>query len=103
MSECKTGSCCSDVECDITGEIPPVNYTNAERADSFLCLARQAHHELLKEKMKAAFQAKIGAKMDKVAALVVETALVAMQHKMEEDQKRETYEEKLMDIYKGKE
>lgn len=97
MCECKDDKCC----CNTDNDIPPVSYTNAERADDFLCMAREAHQELLIEKMKAVFDAKIGKKMDKVAALVVETALVAMQHKMEEDQVRESYEAKLMEIYKG--
>jgi len=68
------------------------------KADEFLAVA---HHELLKEKMKAAFEARIGKKMDKVANLVVETALVYMKDKMAERQSRERFEDKLMEIFRA--
>lgn len=51
--------------------------------------------------MKAVFEAKIGKKMDKVAELVVNSALVYMQDKMAEEQTREQFEQKLMNIFKG--
>jgi len=101
MNYCKEGQCGI---ADPKGKDPSAKSCSCmagAREENFLCLAKQAHYELLKEKMKAAFQAKIGAKMDKVASLAVETLLLSLQHKMEEDQKREAYEAKLMEIYRS--
>jgi len=110
MSECKSGYCdigasseteasgcscgcncgCSSCTCGCCGKV-----------DEFVNLAKSAHHELLKQKMKAAFEAKIGKKMDKVANVVVEAALVCMKDKMAERQAHEDFEKKLMDIFRG--
>lgn len=101
MSDCKEGQCGAAVPKEKDASAKSCPCMAGAREENFLCLAKEAHYELLKEKMKAAFQAKIGAKMDKVASLAVETLLLSLQHKMEEDQKREDYESKLMEIYRS--
>ncbi len=111
MQECKSGRCDigasseSTSSCGCSGKsscgCPACICGSKGKAEEFLCLAKSAHHELLKQKMKAVFEAKIGKKMDKVAELVVNSALVYMQDKMAEEQTREQFEQKLMNIFKG--
>ena len=101
MSECESGHCChTGGSCDENDD-DMLSCEYESRADDFLCLAKIAHRKLLKKKMMAAFEAKIGKKMDEVADLVVSTALVYMQDEMNEDTAREQYEAKLMDIFKA--
>ncbi|MDD3030484.1 MAG: hypothetical protein PHS57_09485 [Alphaproteobacteria bacterium] len=69
------------------------------KAEELFLLAKEAHRKLLKQKMMAAFEAKIGKKMDRVAALAVETALVYMQDKMKEKNERERFDQNLMEIF----
>jgi hypothetical protein len=71
------------------------------KADELLIIAKSAHQELLKQKMKAAFEAKIGKKMDKVANLVVSKALACMQDRMASKQTREDFDSELMKIFKS--
>ncbi|MFA5041287.1 MAG: hypothetical protein WC464_06620 [Bdellovibrionales bacterium] len=67
----------------------------------FFPLAIVAHQELLKEKMKKVFEAKIGRKMDQVAEVVANAALVYLKDKMTEKQLSEQYEKKIADIFNG--
>jgi len=64
-------------------------------------LAKCAKHELLKEKMKKHFEAKIGKKLDKVAEVVVDAVLARMQHKKADKQACEQFEEDLSSAYKA--
>ncbi len=66
-----------------------------------MMLAKVAHKELLIEKMKKALDAKMGAKMDKVADVAVDAALAWMKGKMAEKQAHEDFDSKLMDIFKN--
>ncbi len=72
-----------------------------EKTAKLTLLAEAAHSELLKQKMKAAFEAKIGKKMDKVADLAVDAALTLMKGRMAQKKAHEDFEEKLMTIFKG--
>jgi len=69
--------------------------------ESFIDLAKTAKHELLKEKMKKAFEAKIGAKMDKVADVITTAAIACMQNKMAEKKAYEDLQQSLMSIFKN--
>lgn len=64
MSECKTdgSSCETQKECCDSAKKAPEGCTVAE---DILCLAKQAKQELLKEKMKKSFEAKLGKKWTK--------------------------------------
>ncbi|MDD4616072.1 MAG: hypothetical protein PHW76_03010 [Alphaproteobacteria bacterium] len=66
-----------------------------------MMLAKIAHKELLIEKMKAALEAKMGKKMDKIADIAVDAALSWMKNKMSERQAHAEFDEKLMDIFKN--
>jgi hypothetical protein len=106
MKECKSGHC--DIEAS-SGDACSCGCGCSSgcscgcdgKAGEFLSLAKSAHHELLKQKMKAAFEAKIGKKMDKVAEHVVNTALIYMKDNMAEKQTYEQFERKLLDIFRG--
>ncbi len=80
---CKSDSCCSTKGCELTP------------------LAVAAHRELLKQKMKAVFENRIGRKMDKVAETVVDAVLLSLKDKMAEQTAREQLDARLMDIFKG--
>lgn len=111
MKDCKSG------QCDLggVGELGAsyegactcgCGYANCTcgcggKIDELLALAKGAHHELLKQKMKAVFEAKIGKKMDKVAETVVSAALVYMKDKMAEKNAHKKFEAVLMDIFEG--
>jgi len=108
MKECETGQCTIETprqskssSCGWSGCRCGCTCSDESKADEFLDLATAAHHELLKQKMKDAFEAKIGKKMDKVADLVVDTALVYMKDAMVEQQTQEKFEDKLMEIFHG--
>jgi hypothetical protein len=96
MEGCMCG-CSSDCSCGCGC----CGHGEGGKAKEFLFLAKSAHFELLKHKMKTVMEAKIGKKMDKVAELVVDTALVYMKDKMAEKQTFGDFEDKLMDIFKG--
>lgn len=70
-------------------------------AEDVLCLAECAKHELLKEKMKKVFEARIGKKLDKVAELAVNAFLDCMEHEMAGKHACEQYKENLFAALKG--
>jgi hypothetical protein len=91
---CGCGTGCSCSCCGHGGE------DGHEKCKELLFLAKTAHMELLKQKMKTAIEAKIGKKMDKVADLVVDTALAYMKHDMAKKTAHADFDEKLMEIFK---
>jgi hypothetical protein len=70
-------------------------------AEDILCLAECAKHELLKEKMKKLFDAKIGKKLDKVAEVAVEAVLACIEQKLAEKETCNSYKENLLAALKG--
>jgi len=69
-------------------------------------LKMEAYSELMVEKMKAAFERKIGKKMDKVVEVVVDNAIKHWASKMERKEMKmkdmEEYQQKLMDALRSK-
>jgi hypothetical protein len=70
-------------------------------AEDLLCLAKSAKHDLLKEKMKKVFEAKIGKKLDQVAEVAVDAVLAHIQQAVAQKQACEQYKEKLIAVFKG--
>jgi hypothetical protein len=70
-------------------------------AEDLLCLAKSAKHELLKDKMKVLLEAKIGKKLDKVAAAAVDAVLAHLQHTVAQKHACEQYKENLMAAFKS--
>ena len=75
-SSCETETCCGEENCCCR--------SCCSKEEKILHLAKCAKHELLKEKMKKHFEAKMGKKLDKIAELAVDAVLAHMQHKKAE-------------------
>ena len=91
--------CTSENSCPTENNRPSGD--NCTIAEDILCLAKSAKHELLKEKMKKSFEAKIGKKLDKVAEVAVDAVLACLQQKMAAKEGCEQYRENLMAAFKG--
>ena len=96
MNECTDNSCETENSCH-TGP----QSGECTIAEDLLCLAKSAKHDLLKDKMKKIFEAKIGKKLDKVAEVAVDAVLACMQQKIAAKEACESYSEKLMEALKG--
>ncbi len=98
MSECHDdNSCDTNSNCD-TGSKQSDECTFAE---DLLCLAKSAKHDLLKEKMKKIFEAKMGKKLDKIAEVGVEAVIACMNQKIAAKQACDNYKTSLMEAMKG--
>lgn len=102
MGECNTNTNACDTSkpasCD-TGAKPASG--ECTFAEDLLCAAKQAKCELMKEKMKKAWDAKIGKKMDKMAEIAVDAALACMMHQMAGKEACNDYKEKLFAAFKS--
>ena len=96
MTECKTND--SEGSC---GTSKPQNDECCTFAEDVLCLAECAKHELLKEKMKKVFEARIGKKLDKVAEVAVTALLAKFEQKLAQKEACHQYSENLMAAIKG--
>lgn len=113
MEECKSGACCGlhnhEADCHEGHEHacgchcgpahPP--HECGPKCKHLEELVEHAKHELLKDKMKAVFEARIGKKLDKVAELAVGKFIECMLSKLTEEQDHKQFEEQLQDIYKN--
>lgn len=104
MGECTTDRSChensheTERSCD-RGESR--SEEGCTMAEDLLCLAKSAKHDLLKEKMKKIFEAKIGKTLDQVAEAAVDAVLAHWQQAAAQKQACEQYREKLMAAFKG--
>jgi hypothetical protein len=98
MSECKTGTSCETENSCAPQAAPQEQCTMAE---DLMCLAKSAKHDLLMDKMKKIIDAKMGAKLDKVAAVAVEAMMACWQQKMAQKEACNSYKENLMAAMKG--
>lgn len=100
MGDCKTDNVCDTNKnaCDSSVKQSGGECTFAE---DLLCLAKEAKHDLMKEKMKKAIDAKIGKKMDKMAEVAVDAMLASMQHQMAGKAACNDYKEKLLTAFKS--
>lgn len=99
MSECRTDNSCETENSCSTGGAPAEEHCTV--AEDILCLAKDAKHKLLQEKMMKLFEAKIGKKLDKIAEAAVEAMLACMQNKMAAKQACHDYQEKLQAAFKS--
>ena len=86
--EGKSDSCCCNECC---GE-------GMDMGKMMMQLANEAWSELMKEKMKAAYQKSIGNKMDKIAAVGVEACIGYWNSKAKEKASCAEFEEKLRKV-----
>lgn len=94
MTECKTN--------DSRGSTPNACESNAPKSSSectlaqdLKCLATQAKKELLKDKMKAIFEAKKGKKLDTIAEVAVDAAIACMEHQLAGKEACNDYQQRL--------
>jgi hypothetical protein len=97
MTGCESHSCETEKHCHGSAKSDECHAF----VEDLLCLAKCAKHELLKEKMKKIFEAKIGKKLDKVAAAAAEAVLACLNQKMAEKQACDDFTEKLMAAFKS--
>ena len=90
---CEGNNCCSAEEssknkCECGGE-------HSEHAMKIMLLAHEAFGELLKDKMKSAFEKAMGDKISKMAQVGVEASTAYWQNKMKVGMACAEFEEKL--------
>ncbi len=100
MSECKTEESCetSKGSCDTPNKSSSDCCTVAQ---DFLCLAKQAKKELMKEKMKAAFEKKLGKKMEALADVATDAVIACFEHEMAGRDACNNYKENLLKAFKS--
>ena len=100
MSECNDNTSCNTNKdtCDSSSQKSNSQCTMAE---DLLCLAKQAKKELLKEKMKAHFEAKKGKKLDKIAEIAVDAAIQCIEHQMAGKEACDEYKQNLQAAFKS--
>ena len=100
MSECQNGSCETGKDCCCDSECAPAKDC-CTIAEDILCLAKEAKHELLKEKMKKVLEAKVGKKLDAVATIAVDALIAWKQSELAAKEACENYKEKLFAAFKA--
>lgn len=93
---------CNENQCTPAGQAESKQSSDCcTIAEDLLCLAKQAKHELLKEKMKKEIEAKIGKKLDNIAQIVVEAGIACMEQQIAGKVACENYKEKLYAAFKA--
>ena len=89
---CETGNeCCEDSKCGSECSCD----SGSSKAGMIMGLANEAWTELMKEKMKKAYEKEIGAKMDSIAKIGVEACIAFWGNKMKDKASFDEFEEKL--------
>ena len=94
---CEEKQCCSEESC--SAESCCEESTGCEMTDMMLKLADEAWSELMKEKMKAAFESERGEKMDAVAKAVVNASIGKWEYKMLGKAKCNEHKEKIKQAF----
>ncbi len=87
---CKSG-CGSDCSCGNEGCCKE----EMSKGEMFMDMANEAWHELMKEKMKHAYEKAIGEKMSKAAAVSVEACMAYWSQKMKNEASCAEFEDKI--------
>ncbi|GAX62043.1 hypothetical protein SCALIN_C28_0245 [Candidatus Scalindua japonica] len=94
----KPGRCSSNIDCN---KKTKCNKEGGCNIDKMMDLTRCAKKELLKEKIKANLEKKMGAKMDKVADLLVNAMLEEYKSSMENKAQRTALEKNIREVLSG--
>jgi hypothetical protein len=95
----KSGKCSSDKDCS---KKPKCNKGGGNKINEMMNLTRCAKKELLKEKIKANLEKKIGTKLDKIADLLVDAMLDECRSSMEGKAKNTALENNIREVFSGK-
>ncbi len=101
-SECpldKSRKCSEDKDCSKQSKCDKGGGHNISK---MMDLTRCAKKELLKEKIKANLEKKMGSKLDKIADLLVNAMLEEYKSSMEGKAHRSTLEKNIRDVFSGK-
>ncbi|KHE91121.1 MAG: hypothetical protein K8F52_09380 [Candidatus Scalindua rubra] len=101
-SECpldKGEKCSSDNDCS---KKPKCDKGGCDNIDKMMDLTRCAKKELLKEKIKANLEKKMGTKLDKIADLLVDAMLNEYKASMGCKTQRATLENNIREVFSGK-
>ena len=103
MDECKIGASCGDEHpCGDDHRGGHAYHEECcDRAERVMGLAKDAKHDLLKEKMKKLFESKVGKQLDKVAEVAVDAVIARMQHRAAAQQSCDQYEKNLTAAFQG--
>jgi hypothetical protein len=97
--------CHDDNSCDTGKGSCETNHRHEDEcctlAEDIFCLAECAKHDLLKDKMKKLFEAKIGKKLDKIAEVAVDAILASIENKIAAKEACNSYKENLLAALKG--
>lgn len=74
---------------------------NCTIAEDLLCLATQAKHELIKEKMKVVLDAKMGDKYQRIAEVAAEAMVAKFLHELEGKVACDSYKNDIKSILVG--
>jgi hypothetical protein len=95
----KGGKCSSDKDCS---KKPKCNKGGGNKINEMMNLTRCAKKELLKEKIKANLEKKIGTKLDKIADLLVDAMLDECRSSMEGKARNTALENNIREVFSGK-
>ena len=93
MGECCEEKCCEAKEC--CSESCNESSCEESKGDMMMNIANEAWEELMKEKMKSAYEKSIGDKMNRTAMVAVEACIAYWGNKMKEKAACAEFEEKL--------
>lgn len=104
---CSNGSCGTPQQ--MAGNCQPSSQAGCDSSDccpkshmeKMACMVKCAKMCLMKDKMKAHLEAKMGKKLDEAAALAVDVFLDGWDHKVGHAKKKHEAEEKLMKLMMG--
>ncbi len=92
----KVGKCSSDKDCSKKSKC---DKGGGHKINEMMNLTRCAKKELLKEKIKANLEKKMGSKLDKIADLLVDAMLEEYKSSMEGKAQRSTLEKNIREVF----
>ncbi len=95
----KVGKCLSDNDCS---KKPKCDKGGGHKINEMMNLTRCAKKELLKEKIKANLEKKIGTKLDQIADLLVDAMLDEYRSAIQGKVRNSTLENNIREVFSGK-
>jgi hypothetical protein len=94
----KSGKCSSDIDCKKKSKCDKGGGPDLSDMMKLTCCAKK---ELLKEKIKANLEKKMGSKLDKIADLLVDAMLNECKSSMEDKAQKSTLEKNIREVFSG--
>ena len=87
--KCGSGGCSDGCGCSCKGEM------TQDKSKMMMDMANEAWHELMKDKIKSAYEKMMGEKMNKTAHVCAEMCMAYWGNKMKEEMTEAEFDEKL--------